>query len=214
MNKRVLKLASRGKRFGAYCIDKALPAILFIVLISTISLASMTNSFANPYSEFGFDYGYGYGLGTNSVGAIFKVLLILALQLAYLVVQLIFYSKSQTIGKAILGMQVISSKDGKPIGIWMMILREWIAKKASGAAFLLGYLWILIDDKNRGWHDKIMDTYVIDLKASAPLNQKPEVVSEEKGEEPAPVEEIVEERIESIVEEPEVEIIEGGNTLE
>lgn len=214
MNKRVLKLASRGKRFGAYCIDKALPAILFIVLISTISLASMTNSFANPYSEFGFDYGYGYGLETNSVGVIFKVLLILALQLAYLVVQLIFYSKSQTIGKAILGMQVISSKDGKPIGIWMMILREWIAKKASGAAFLLGYLWILIDDKNRGWHDKIMDTYVIDLKASAPLNQKPEVVSEEKGEEPAPAEEIVEERIESIVEEPEVEIIEGGNTLE
>lgn len=214
MNKRVLKLASRGKRFGAYCIDKALPAILFIVLISTISLASMTSSFANPYSEFGFDYGYGYGLGTNSVGVIFKVLLILALQLAYLVVQLIFYSKSQTIGKAILGMQVISSKDGKPIGIWMMILREWIAKKASGAAFLLGYLWILIDDKNRGWHDKIMDTYVIDLKASAPLNQKPEVVSEEKGEEPAPAEEIVEERIESIVEEPEVEIIEGGNTLE
>lgn len=214
MNKRVLKLASRGKRFGAYCIDKALPAVLFVVLISTISLATVTSPFSNPYSEFGFDYGYGYGLGTNSFGVVFKILFILVIQLAYLVVQLIFYSKSQTIGKAILGMQVISSKDGKPIGIWMMILREWIAKKASGAAFLLGYLWILIDDKNRGWHDKIMDTYVIDLKASAPLNQKPEEVSEEKVEEPAPVEEIVEERIESIVEEPEVEIIEGGNALE
>lgn len=215
MNKRVLKLASRGKRFGAYCIDKALPAVLFVVLVSTVSLATVSNSFSNPYSQFGFDYGYGYGFGTNSIGVVVKVLFILLVELVYLAVQLVFYSKSQTIGKAILGMQVISSKDGKPIGFWMMILREWLAKKASGAAFLLGYLWILIDDKNRGWHDKIMDTYVIDLKASAPFNQKPaeqkaEEIAEEKVEELVPVEE----KIESIVEEPEVEIIEGGNTLE
>lgn len=209
MNKRVLRLASRGKRLGAYCIDKALPAVLFIVLISTITLAYTANPFNNPYNSFGFDYGYGYGIGSNAFGAIFKVLFIVVLQIAYLIVQLFFYSKSQTIGKAILGMQVISSKDGKPIGLWMMILREWFAKKASGAAFFLGYIWILIDDKNKGWHDKIMDTYVIDLKESAKYNvEKSEEAVVEKVEDP------VEEKNESIIEEPEVVINEGGETLE
>lgn len=226
MNKRVLKLASRGKRLGAYCIDKALPAVLFIVLVTTISLASITNPITNPYNNFGFDYGYGYGIGTSSIGVIIKILLILALQLVYLVVQLVFYSKSQTIGKAIMGMQVISSKDGKPIGLWMMILREWFAKKASGAAFFLGYIWILIDDKNRGWHDKIMDTYVIDLKESAkyqvtekkeePIDLKVEESVAEEVAEPVEekIEETVDSRIESIIEEPEVVINEGGETLE
>jgi uncharacterized RDD family membrane protein YckC len=26
---------------------------------------------------------------------------------------------------------------------------------------LLGYVWILIDKKNQGWHDKIAGTYVV-----------------------------------------------------
>ena len=170
MNKRVLKLAPRGKRFGAYCIDKVLPFILTAVLISTISGIFAQSAVLNPYSSYGFGYDYGYGLGGSSWGIAFKVMITVFLLIAYNVVQLIFYTKSQTIGKAILGMQVISSKNGKPIGIWMMILREWFAKKASAAAFCLGYFWILIDDKNRGWHDKIMDSYVIDLKASVELN--------------------------------------------
>ena len=53
-----------------------------------------------------------------------------------------------------------------------MILREWFAKKASGAAFCLGYIWILLDSKNRGWHDKIVDTYVVDLNESEKLAVK------------------------------------------
>ena len=36
--------------------------------------------------------------------------------------------------------------------------------------FFLGYIWILIDDKNRSWHDKILDTYVIDVKETESLN--------------------------------------------
>ena len=84
--------------------------------------------------------------------------------LFYLAVQIYFYTKSKTIGKAVLGLQVVSSNNGEPIGIGYMILREWFAKKAVGSILGLGYIWILIDDKNRGWHDKIMDTYVVDVK--------------------------------------------------
>jgi hypothetical protein len=92
------------------------------------------------------------------------------LNVAYLVIQMIFFNKSKTIGKAALGLQVVSSKDGTPIGFWKMLFREWIVKSASGSVFLLGFIWILIDDRNRGWHDKILDTYVVDLKESAALH--------------------------------------------
>ena len=180
MNKKVMRLASRGKRFGAYCIDKIVPFILFMMVVTTMATAGLGGSMGSyPYGGYGYDFGldYGMSMGTNYWGIALKLLFAVVISLAYLAVQIVFYSKSKTIGKAILGLQVISSIDGQPIGLWKMILREWFAKKASGAAFMLGYLWVLIDDKNRGWHDKIMDTYVIDAKESSKLNA-PEPKSE------------------------------------
>ena len=51
-----------------------------------------------------------------------------------------------------------------------MLFREWFVKAASASVFLLGFIWVVIDDKNRGWHDKILDTYVVDLKESEAVN--------------------------------------------
>ena len=43
-----------------------------------------------------------------------------------------------------------------------MLVREWIGKPISMVVFCLGYLWILIDQDNQGWHDKLVDTYVVE----------------------------------------------------
>jgi hypothetical protein len=51
-----------------------------------------------------------------------------------------------------------------------MFFRECFVKSASGSVFGLGYIWILLDEKNRGWHDKILDSYVVDLKESERMN--------------------------------------------
>lgn len=198
--KRVMKLASRGKRFGAYCIDKVLPFILVCVTLGAVAKLAYI-----PSMIFGYSYGYGIGSGGGAIGSVIAILFSALIGLAYLGVQIFFYSKSKTIGKAILGMQVISSVNGQALGIGKMILREWFAKKASGAVFCLGYIWILIDDKNRGWHDKIMDSYVVDLNESAKLNKY-----EPDTENVKPVEsredEIAEERIAPLTEEPIVDI--------
>jgi hypothetical protein len=98
--------------------------------------------------------------------------------IAYAVVQLIFFSKSKTMGKAALGLQVVSSVNGEPIGFWSMLFREWFVKKASASIFMLGYIWVCIDERNRGWHDKILDTYVVDIKESEALN-RPRKTSQE-----------------------------------
>ena len=88
--------------------------------------------------------------------------------LIFLGAELYFFSRSQTIGKAILGLRVVDARTGRPVGFAKMLLREIIVKKASSSVLWLGYIWILIDKYNRGWHDKILDTYVIDEKPSVP----------------------------------------------
>lgn len=186
--KRVMKLASRGKRLGAYCIDAAIPfAVMIILMTATGAFASRNRQFGyDPFGGYGYGYGYGdgfgYGYGNNipqisgrMAGIMTFAMLIF---LIYLIVQLVFFSKSKTMGKAALGLQVISSKNGKPIGFWMMLLREWIVKSASSRVFFLGYIWVMIDEKNRGWHDKILDTYVIDEKESRMLSRPEKPVQE------------------------------------
>ena len=174
--KKVMRLATRGKRFGAFCLDAIIPAVavitLFITAVSVLMFfpPMMGNSFGDPFS-FGYGYGYGYGYRQPSTGGVTAAVWIsIILLIGFLAAQLVLFSKSKTIGKAILGLQVVSSKTGEPIGFWEMLLREVIVKRASGAVCCLGYIWILIDDKNRGWHDKILDTYVVDLRESELLN--------------------------------------------
>ena len=89
-----------------------------------------------------------------------------------IVLEFILFAKGKSIGKAIIGLQVVSSTDGKPFRFWKMFFRECFVKSASGSVFGLGYIWILVDEKNRGWHDKILDSFVVDLKESERMNYR------------------------------------------
>lgn len=176
MGKRTMKLATRGKRFGAGVIDIAIPFVCYIIIMIAAFAVSARSNPMPDYGfgfeeDFGYGYGYGYGFETQSNPGWFLALMgILGLVLlAYIIVECVFFAKSMSIGKAILGLQVVSSTDGNPIGFGKMLFREVIVKQASNV-FLLGFIWILIDDRNRGWHDKILDTYVVDLRESAKLN--------------------------------------------
>lgn len=164
--KRILKIAARNKRFLAGLIDELIPAVIAILML--ICSGTMIGA-SLYYGGYGYyDYGYGYG-GLHGLSALMMVVFFLIL-IAFLGVEIYFYSKSQSIGKAIVGLKVVSSVDGKPVTFGKMLLREFIIKGASEVMFFLGYIWILIDDKNRSWHDKILDTYVIDVKETESLN--------------------------------------------
>lgn len=178
--KKVMKLASRGKRLGAYCIDAVIPIIASIMYLAA-TVAMMVKRAMN-FGDFGFGYGYGYpgyGYGQSS-GASTTMTIAVILWIAYLIAQIVFYRQSKTLGKAALGLQVVSSTDGEPIDFWKMLFREWFVKRASSSIFFLGYIWIAIDDKNRGWHDKILDTYVVDLKETEVMNRQQSVHHQER----------------------------------
>lgn len=174
-----MKLASRGKRLGGHCLDVVIPTIIMMIILAIVAvmIAGMSKTYYNGYGYgYGYDYGYSHSYVPSAVQIASIGILSLAM-LAYGVVQLIFFSKSMTIGKAILGMQVVSAKTGKPIDFWKMLFREWFVKKASASVFWLGYIWIIIDNKSRGWHDLILETYVVDIRESAKIKEVEAVVN-------------------------------------
>ena len=70
-----------------------------------------------------------------------------------------WFVAGQTPGKAVMGVRVVSLHGGK-ISVWQALLR-YLGYYISGAAFGIGFLWILVDDRRMTWHDKIARTCVI-----------------------------------------------------
>ncbi len=72
-----------------------------------------------------------------------------------------FWAKDgQTPGMKQMGIKVVRDVDGGPLSAGQAILRligYWI----SGFVFYLGYIWILIDKRRRGWFDLIAGTVVV-----------------------------------------------------
>jgi len=65
----------------------------------------------------------------------------------------------QTLGKRVMGLRVVGP-DGDPPGILRALLRETIGRFCSGIVCMLGYLWVLWDNEQQAWHDKIAGTHV------------------------------------------------------
>lgn len=72
-----------------------------------------------------------------------------------------FYNKAQSPGKAIMKMQVVDRETGAPVSFSRMLLRDWVGKLLSGVGLGLGYISILWNKDNQGWHDRVAGTVVI-----------------------------------------------------
>jgi uncharacterized RDD family membrane protein YckC len=59
-------------------------------------------------------------------------------------------------------LRVVRDADGGPISGGQAILRL-IGFWVSSFVLYLGFIWILIDSRRRGWHDLIAGTVVIEL---------------------------------------------------
>jgi uncharacterized RDD family membrane protein YckC len=65
----------------------------------------------------------------------------------------------RTPGKYLMGLRVLV-KSGAKLKLRHAILR-YAGYYLSGLAFGVGFLWILVDDERRGWHDRLAGTLVI-----------------------------------------------------
>ncbi len=65
-----------------------------------------------------------------------------------------------TLGKRAFRLRVVSKDFGRPD--WATILfREVVGRIIVAGLFFVGYLWVAVDRRKQGWHDKIADTFVV-----------------------------------------------------
>ena len=155
-----VQFAGHGARLGAYILD----AILLGVVVSAITIVSMLPILGTIIDRAADDPGYWSDPATWSELGGGSAILMLGLVAATLIGLLyfpFFWARGgATPGMRAAGIRVVSDRDGSRIG-WGPAILRLIGFWVSGAVFYLGFVWILIDSRRRGWHDLIAGTCVI-----------------------------------------------------
>ncbi len=133
MNNTITRPASPIKRFLAFVIE---------ILVVIAYMVSVTNAVGDVYNE-----GAGFAIGFLSLGMIYLALM----------------TRATTIGKLVLNMKVVNRKTGKDLKLVDMIFREFLGKWISMAFFAIGFIWIMVDNENRAWHDMIFGSMVVEV---------------------------------------------------
>ncbi len=134
-----------GERLVAYIVDIVITGFVIIVIAILGGLVVAGGAATNN----------GVLAGT---GLVVLVLALLIIPLAYFPY---FWARDgQTPGMRMFGLKVVRDADGGPISGGQAVLRL-IGYWVSGAVFYIGYIWIFIDKRRRGWHDLIAGTVVV-----------------------------------------------------
>jgi len=141
------------RRLVAYAIDKIILYFISLFLFLTALIA----------------LGLGGGLSLHRIAATGDLprgmgLYFVIYAAATFITDMIYFiwfhgSAGQTPGKMLLGLRVIQAS-GERMTFGVAFLR-WVGTIVSSLFLSLGYLWIAIDGKKQGWHDKIAATVVI-----------------------------------------------------
>lgn len=131
-----VEFAGFGARLVAYIIDSLIILVVIIVLAIVAGLAVFV-------------------LPLLSIVPILAILIVPLIYFPY------YWQKSgQTPGKKMMGIKVVRDTDGGPL-TWGTAVIRLVGYWVSGLVFYLGYIWVFIDKRKRGWHDLIASTVVI-----------------------------------------------------
>jgi uncharacterized RDD family membrane protein YckC len=134
-----------GERLIAYILDIVIVTAVIVAVVILGGLVTAVGAVGN------------YGLLAGG-GILFIIVAAFVVSIAYFPY---FWAKGgQTPGMRPFGLRVVRDRDGGPISGGSAILRL-IGYWVSGTVFYLGYIWIFIDKRKRGWHDLIAGTVVV-----------------------------------------------------
>ena len=145
-----MEFAPHGPRLAAYILD----GLLLTFMITALTLVITAVFFAG-----------GPTIDPNDIANPRLITFISVLIFAILMVTLAYFPffwtrNGQTPGMRPFDLFVVRDQDGGRINAGTALLRlvgYWV----SGFAFSLGYIWILIDKRRRGWHDLLAGTIVV-----------------------------------------------------
>ena len=80
------------------------------------------------------------------------------------VIVVLFWSfKDATPGKMVIGARIVDASTGASPNLWQHVLR-YLGYFVSIFPFCLGLIWVGIDPRKQGWHDKLANTVVVRTK--------------------------------------------------
>jgi uncharacterized RDD family membrane protein YckC len=140
-----VRFADHGARLVSFILDHLIVLGISIVILAAFLIV------AGIFSAIGVDFL----AATSLIAAIVGFFVVYFIYFPY------FWTKNgQTLGMRPFKLRVVMDKDGGKVTIGPAILRligYWIDQ----IIFYLGYIWVLIDNRRRGWHDLIAGTVVI-----------------------------------------------------
>jgi uncharacterized RDD family membrane protein YckC len=142
-----VRFAGYGARLVAYIIDGILLGIV-ITILSVVFVAIIAGAAAS-------DSG-GAAIGSTFI----YVFLILLLSLLYF--PWFWAHGGQTPGMRMFNIRVVRDADGGPIG-WGPAILRLIGYWVNSAVLYIGFIWVFVDKRRRGWHDLIAGTVVIEI---------------------------------------------------
>jgi uncharacterized RDD family membrane protein YckC len=134
-------------RMIGFVVDRLVLAVIFTLL----GLAANLVLDLFPINEW-------LGLGESSSLFVIVIAAVLGLAIAVLYNVGFWMLVGQTPGQNLLGVRVVTV-NGERIRFWPAV-RRWLGYFVSAILFL-GFLWVLVDDRRQGFHDKMAGTVVI-----------------------------------------------------
>jgi uncharacterized RDD family membrane protein YckC len=151
-------LAKPAERLIAFLIDYLLTLPITIIGFG-ISIYWEVNYFDSYYSIYTRSI---IEPDINYLGVFFWCFVMVIYCIIYFIIQIGYYKKGTSFGKSKRNLYVVNKETGQKLSFTQMFwLRECIGKLISGFILYLGYLWILFDKENQGWHDKLCSSVVI-----------------------------------------------------
>jgi uncharacterized RDD family membrane protein YckC len=132
--------AGFGLRYGAWMFD------FLIILIAMM----------------GFTFAVSAASRRSVIGSNTDLLMVGGLTLLLFLLNFVVLAGlvGQSLGMRILGIYIVRV-DGKPFRVKDALIRHVLGYPLSMAVAFLGFLWMLWDPRQQGWHDKIARTIVV-----------------------------------------------------
>jgi uncharacterized RDD family membrane protein YckC len=140
-----VRFASHGARLVAYIVDGILVSVL--VTIVAVLLSFGVAAFAVAGAD-----------ALAVLGVVLVIVAVFAVSLGYF--PWFWVKGGATPGMRIFNLRVVRDRDGGPIG-WGEALLRLFGFWVSSLVFYLGFIWILVDKRRRGWHDLIAVTVMV-----------------------------------------------------
>ncbi len=150
-----VKFAGHGARLVAYILDSLIIGAIYIVIFFVAAALLIGGARASD-----FENGVRPGLVAGAIG-LFGLFFLLTFILVFAYFPFFWARSGQTPGMRPFGLYIVRDSDGGKISTGQAILRL-IGIWVSAIPFYLGFIWIFIDARRRGWHDLIAGTVVIE----------------------------------------------------